>query len=107
MLLCTTCTDINECIDDNAGCSHTCVNTPGSYHCKCNRGYELQADLHNCSGDSSLCTVHFMCLHKIFTKQNMYVPTYVLIMHYNEKMHIRTYVRTHTYIYSYIGKVSL
>ena len=47
-MLCNT--DINECIDGNGGCGHTCVNTPGSYHCKCNSGYVLQTDKHNCTG---------------------------------------------------------
>ena len=53
LILCTYCTyaDVNECIDNNAGCDHTCVNIPGSYYCKCNSGYELHMDKHNCTGD--------------------------------------------------------
>jgi len=50
--------DINECLDDNAGCDHTCVNTLGSYYCKCNRGYILQADKHNCTGTYVCIYVH-------------------------------------------------
>ena len=42
--------DINECLDHNGGCNHMCINTPGSYYCSCNSGYELQADKHNCTG---------------------------------------------------------
>ncbi|KAH9504658.1 Low-density lipoprotein receptor- protein 2 [Bulinus truncatus] len=36
----TTCQDINEC-DIPGTCSQECVNTKGSYHCKCGEGYTL------------------------------------------------------------------
>ena len=42
-------TDVNECLNDNGMCSHTCVNTPGSYHCECPADYTLQPDNHNCT----------------------------------------------------------
>ena len=42
--------DINECLIDNGGCTHTCDNTDGSYQCSCNKGYELTSDGHNCAG---------------------------------------------------------
>lgn len=35
------CHDINECLDKNGGCDHRCINSPGSYSCLCNVGYEL------------------------------------------------------------------
>ncbi|XP_065917242.1 multiple epidermal growth factor-like domains protein 6 isoform X3 [Dysidea avara] len=41
--------DINECLIDNGGCTHTCDNTDGSYQCSCNKGYELTSDGHNCA----------------------------------------------------------
>ena len=34
----------------NGGCSHTCVNTPGSFICYCNDGYSLDIDELTCSG---------------------------------------------------------
>lgn len=31
----------NECLELNGDCTHTCVDTPASYYCKCNSGYML------------------------------------------------------------------
>ena len=31
--------DIDECMGDH-GCDQTCVNTPGSYYCNCERGFQ-------------------------------------------------------------------
>ena len=42
--------DVNECLDDNGGCQYTCLNTPGSYHCSCPSGYQLDSDGKHCSG---------------------------------------------------------
>ncbi|EZA50646.1 Sushi, von Willebrand factor type A, EGF and pentraxin domain-containing protein [Ooceraea biroi] len=35
------CTDINECVIRNGGCHQKCINSPGSYSCMCNTGFEL------------------------------------------------------------------
>ena len=43
--------DVNECLNNRAGCKHTCVNTNGSYYCECNNGFELSLDNHTCEGD--------------------------------------------------------
>lgn len=40
--------DINECLSDNGGCDHVCVNTIGSMHCSCNASYLLAADNKTC-----------------------------------------------------------
>ncbi|EDV19316.1 uncharacterized protein TRIADDRAFT_9204, partial [Trichoplax adhaerens] len=42
-----TCTDINECLEQNA-CSQRCVNTAGSYTCGCRSGFTLQQDGRTC-----------------------------------------------------------
>ena len=41
--------DINECLDDNGGCQYNCHNTPGSYHCTCPPGFELNDDQKGCT----------------------------------------------------------
>ena len=50
--------DINECQTDNGGCSQTCENTNGSYHCSCSEGYQLTDNGYTCDGNvynNTLC----------------------------------------------------
>ncbi|CAA3006472.1 sushi, von Willebrand factor type A, EGF and pentraxin domain-containing 1 isoform X1 [Olea europaea subsp. europaea] len=35
------CLDVNECLENNGGCSHRCLNSPGSFACACERGHDL------------------------------------------------------------------
>lgn len=35
------CVDTNECAKENGGCDQKCVNSPGSFSCSCNPGYQL------------------------------------------------------------------
>ncbi|KAL3862599.1 hypothetical protein ACJMK2_008556 [Sinanodonta woodiana] len=42
------CEDVDECAYYNGGCAHTCVNTDGSFLCRCKDGYRLSGDGHNC-----------------------------------------------------------
>ena len=44
------CLDINECEDDNGGCSHNCTNTEGNFECSCGDGYKLDSDGSTCAG---------------------------------------------------------
>ena len=46
----TFCADVNECLDSNAGCEQDCINTVGSYFCSCKSGFNLNLDMHNCTG---------------------------------------------------------
>ena len=68
--------DFNECAYDNGGCDHICDNTGGSYICKCNPGYYLQADGLSCTttpptGKSP--QVFFIILCELGTLLNMYM----------------------------------
>jgi hypothetical protein len=49
-----TCQDVDECTHDNAGCSHTCLNTLGRAFCLCPPGFMLGADWKTCHGKSSV-----------------------------------------------------
>ncbi|XP_022792631.1 uncharacterized protein LOC111331727 [Stylophora pistillata] len=61
----TTCMDRNECNLNNGGCDKAngrCVNSPGSFHCECNAGYNLQEnsqfvceDLNECGMNNAGC----------------------------------------------------
>ena len=44
--------DINECLESNGGCDHTCTNNPGSYYCTCTAGFQLANDSHICDGNN-------------------------------------------------------
>lgn len=44
------CSDINECNSANGGCSHSCINTYGSFYCSCYSGYYLTGDGMSCAG---------------------------------------------------------
>ncbi|KAF6030110.1 hypothetical protein EB796_011582 [Bugula neritina] len=41
------CTDIDD-REDESSCGHICINSPGSYVCACNSGYELNEDEPTC-----------------------------------------------------------
>lgn len=40
--------DKDECAKDNGGCQQECVNTFGSYLCRCGNGYRLHENGHDC-----------------------------------------------------------
>ncbi|KAH8342936.1 hypothetical protein KR059_001832 [Drosophila kikkawai] len=44
--------DVNECLTEKP-CDQQCVNTPGSYFCRCRPGFVLQADQQSCRKTAS------------------------------------------------------
>jgi len=42
--------EYDECLTEEHGCEHVCVNTLGGFHCECNIGYELHSDGKRCEG---------------------------------------------------------
>ncbi|KAG7333731.1 hypothetical protein KOW79_002138 [Hemibagrus wyckioides] len=40
--------DVNECGRPSRPCSHSCMNTPGSFRCYCDPGYRLDTDGKSC-----------------------------------------------------------
>ena len=53
--------DINECLINNGGCSHNCINLDGTYICTCPTGYELDSRRKNCVGKISLYFTFLLC----------------------------------------------
>lgn len=47
------CTDVEECVS-NPCINGDCVNTPGSYHCKCHEGYQGTPTKQACIGQSKV-----------------------------------------------------
>ena len=44
------CADLNECSQDNGGCQPECINSIGSYECRCKPGFKLHHNLKDCVG---------------------------------------------------------
>lgn len=51
-----TCIDVDECLNRNHNCTDFCVNTEGSYECKCSSGLVLSSDGQTCEA-SNPCTI--------------------------------------------------
>ena len=47
-------TDVDECQLETDNCAQVCTNTPGSYMCGCDPGYELDGDGFSCNGKMCL-----------------------------------------------------
>ncbi|XP_019899474.2 nephronectin a isoform X3 [Esox lucius] len=66
-----TCVDVDECVSGSAACPRfrKCINTFGSYICKCHQGFDLQyingkyqcVDVDECSSGQSLCRGFSTC----------------------------------------------
>ena len=41
-------TDVDECQADNGHCEQICVNSPGSFSCRCSEGHQLENDGKRC-----------------------------------------------------------
>ncbi|XP_071952868.1 thrombomodulin-like [Antedon mediterranea] len=60
--------DINECSATNGGCHHICINTVGSYYCRCRTGYAENddrqcEDINECSATNGGC--HHICINTV------------------------------------------
>jgi len=56
----TRCVDVNECERENGGCEGQCMNTEGSYECRCPSGFRLGENRHECE-DVNECTDRNIC----------------------------------------------
>lgn len=49
--------DVDECLTNNGGCAHECVNMAGTYRCECHFGYTLHSNQHDCDIFSEYITL--------------------------------------------------
>ncbi|VDL65192.1 unnamed protein product [Nippostrongylus brasiliensis] len=56
--------DINECIADNGGCHHDCVNTIGTFYCRCWTGFELEENGKHCKDIDECSISNGGCSHR-------------------------------------------
>jgi len=64
----TSCTDNNECNEDNGLCEDQCINTDGSYYCTCPSGYELGQNNRECEDQNecnnpNTCASGYVCVN--------------------------------------------
>ncbi|XP_068956700.1 epidermal growth factor-like protein 6 isoform X1 [Petaurus breviceps papuanus] len=67
------CIDVDECSSGKVLCPYNrrCVNTFGSYYCKCHIGFELKyvngrydcVDINECTANTHKCSIHADCLN--------------------------------------------
>ncbi|XP_043852353.1 epidermal growth factor-like protein 6 isoform X2 [Dromiciops gliroides] len=67
------CIDVDECLSGKVLCPYNrrCVNTFGSYYCKCHIGFELKyingrydcVDINECTANTHKCSIHADCLN--------------------------------------------
>ena len=60
--------DVDECLNNNGGCSHKCVNMAGTYRCECPPGSTLHSNGRDCTGEymSLYCNYQIITLISIF-----------------------------------------
>lgn len=56
--------DKDECAKDNGGCQQECVNTFGSYLCRCRNGYRLHENGHDCKEGEPMWGGSCLLLHR-------------------------------------------
>lgn len=65
-----TCEDVDECSQNNAGCSHTCLNTLGRAFCLCPSGFMLGIDWKTCYGKTRCHILVLIYLRSIWVHDN-------------------------------------
>ena len=83
------CVDFDECVIDNGGCHHSCINLEGSFKCGCRPGFELGPYSERLCVDVDECLeLNGGCQHKChntdgghFCRYNHYIENYLTFKH--------------------------
>ena len=74
--------DLDECTMGVHSCEQSCHNTPGSYSCSCEEGFQLRADKRHCIGmsiDRCVSHAHFSVLgsrFSVFSSRSSFLISY-------------------------------
>ena len=73
----------NECVGQNGGCEHTCIDSPYSYSCQCDNGYILNSDGKNCDGMQTHAHKHTHSLSLSLSHTVAHTGTciYIILIH--------------------------
>ncbi|KAG8126430.1 hypothetical protein E2320_021743 [Naja naja] len=63
--------DVNECTSSNP-CVQNCINTYGSFLCRCDPGYELETDGISCTDMDECSFSEFLCQHECINQPGSY-----------------------------------
>src|SRR5699024_10989536 len=69
------CSEVDECQSDDNSCSINgqCTNSPGSYQCECDEGFEGDgfncSDVDECQSDDNNCSANAQCANTIGSYQ--------------------------------------
>ncbi|NXC73281.1 MATN4 protein, partial [Anhinga anhinga] len=61
------------CVEQEHGCQHSCVSTPGSFYCECNPGYKLNVDGKTCSPIDACADGRHGCQHQCVSTRGSYL----------------------------------
>ncbi|XP_064529705.1 matrilin-4 [Pseudopipra pipra] len=63
---------VDMCVEQEHGCQHSCVSTPGSFYCECNPGYRLNVDGKTCSPIDACADGRHGCQHHCVSTRGSY-----------------------------------
>jgi len=81
LLLSSSCSsDINECLQDNAGCSQlaACINAVGTFHCVCDDGFEGNGFV--CHGTKFIGCLSFSLTQLIVAHMRLAAVVFIILV---------------------------
>ena len=93
------CSDVNECLNNNGGCEQICAISAGGFSCSCNAGYRLNEDGLTCDPNDACedepCENDGECVEEeVLIDVNAWMVTMVFIAKIISTIVIRILVKT-------------